>query len=109
MDENLTKLEELILKGALEVDGLTDSGTFLYKFTDKLKDIEPGLFDAIQKRMYREIMLLWESGFVTMDVTEDNPVVNLTDKAFDKDALDKLPEQIRANLIALMKSMSEEL
>jgi hypothetical protein len=109
MNENLTKLEELILNGALEVDGLTDSGAFLYKFTDKLKDIEPALYEAIQKRMYREIMILWESGFVTMDVTEDNPVVNLTDKAFDKDALDKLPEQIRANLIALMKSMSEEL
>ena len=109
MDENLTKLEDLILKGAIEIDGLTDSGTFLYKFTDKLKDIEPALYIAIQKKMYREIMILWESGFVTMDVTDDNPTVNLTDKAFDKDALNELPEQIRANLVALMKSMSEEL
>jgi hypothetical protein len=109
MNEDLSKLEDLILKGAIEVDGLTDSGAFLYKFTNKLKDIEPGLYEAIQKKMYREIMLLWESGFITMDVTAENPIVMLTDKAFDKDALNELPEQIKANLIALMKSMSEEL
>jgi hypothetical protein len=44
-----------------------------------------------------------------MDVTVDNPIVKLTDKAFDKEALEELPEQIKANLIALIRSMSEDL
>jgi hypothetical protein len=36
------------------------------------------------------------------------PIV-VTDKAFDKEALEELPEQIKANLIALIRSMSEDL
>jgi hypothetical protein len=81
----------------------------LYNFTDKLQEIDPDLYNAIQQRMYAEIMFLWQSGFISMDVTLSNPIIKITDKALDKEALDKLPEQIKANLIALIKSMSEEL
>jgi hypothetical protein len=109
MSEDLTKLDELILNGSIEISGLTNSGAFLYKFTDKLQEIDPDLYNAIRQRMYSEIMLLWQSGFITMDVTVDNPIVKLTDKAFDNEALNELPEQIKANLIALIRSMSEDL
>ena len=109
MSEELTKLDELILNGSIEVTGLTNSGAFLYKFTDKLQETDPDLYDAIRQRMYGEIMFLWQAGFIAMDVTVDNPIVKLTDKAFDKEALEELPEQIKANLIALIRSMSEEL
>lgn len=109
MSEDLTKLDELILNGSIEISGLTDSGAFLYKFTNKLQQIDPDLYDAIRQRMYGEIMFLWQAGFIAMDVTVDNPIVKVTDKAFDKEALEELPEQIKANLIALIRSMSEEL
>lgn len=109
MSEDLTKLDELILNGSIEISGLTNSGAFLYKFTDKLQQIDPDLYDAIRQRMYGEIMFLWQAGFISMDVTIDNPIVKLTDKAFDKEALEELPEQIKGNLIALIRSMSEEL
>jgi hypothetical protein len=107
MDEDISKLDELILSGGVEVSGLTDSGQFLYKFTDKLKDIDADLYNAIRQKMYEEIMFLWQKGFISMDITVNNPIVKLTDKAFDKDEVENLPEDVRANLLAFIKSMSE--
>ena len=108
MDEDLTKLDELILNGGLEISTITDSGHFLYKFTDKLKDLDPELYEAVMQKMYEEVMFLWQNNFITMDITADNPVVTLTDKAFDDDALKELPDTVRANLIAVIKSLSEQ-
>jgi hypothetical protein len=42
-----------------------------------------------------------------MDITVNNPIVRLTEKAFDKDEVDNLPEDIKANLLAFIRSMSE--
>jgi hypothetical protein len=107
MDEDISKLDELILNGGVEVSGLTDSGQFLYKFTDKLQDIDADLYNAIRQKMYEEIMFLWQKGFISMDITVNNPIVRLTEKAFDKDEVDNLPEDIKANLLAFIRSMSE--
>jgi hypothetical protein len=107
MDEDISKLDELILNGGVEVSGLTDSGQFLYKFTDKLQDIDVDLYNAIRQKMYEEIMFLWQKGFISMDITVNNPIVRLTEKAFDKDEVDSLPEDIKANLLAFIRSMSE--
>lgn len=108
MNEDLSKVDELILNGGLEVAGLTESGSFLYKFTDKLKDIDPELHSHLMTTMYDQIMFLWENDFITMDVTQENPTVSFTKKAFDPEAVQDLPEFIRVNLALLIKSMMEQ-
>jgi hypothetical protein len=108
MDEDLTKLDKLILNGGIEISGLTDSGQFLYKFTDKLQDIDINLYNAVRQKMYDEIMFLWQKDFISMDVTVNNPIVRLTEKAFDKNAIEELPEDVKANLLAFIKAISEQ-
>lgn len=77
-------IDNLILSGALEPCGIDmESGEMLYNFTEKLKQIDPLLHDEFQRYFTSETMALWEHGFIEMDLTLDQPVVSLTQKAFD--------------------------
>ena len=108
MEENITRLDELILEGGIEVASLSESGEFLYKFTDKLKDIDPQIYNNVIQMMYKEIIFLWENGFISMDITSSNPKVTLMEKAFDSEEVDQLPESMRFNLLAIIRSITEE-
>lgn len=83
---------ELVEKGALEIVG-TDKETneIIYKVTDKMKEVNPLLFEEHQNHVHDETMFLWENGFLDIDVTEVNPIVKLTPKAFNPDAVARLP------------------
>ena len=107
MDKKITKMDELILSGAMEVDSLSSSGDFLYRFTDKLKDLEPDIYKNIIKQMYQQVLYLWEIGFISMDVSQENPVITLTPKAYDQKSIDALPDFTRANLFFIIKSIEE--
>lgn len=99
-------IEDLILKGALEVAGLDiETGEPLYNFTDKLKDINPKLHDEHSKYFAVETMALWEYGFLSMDVTEANPVVSLTNKSFDPEEIAKLDKQHQYTLKEIVRVM----
>jgi energy-converting hydrogenase Eha subunit G len=94
MSESGDKIEELILSGALEVSGIDiDTGEMLYNFTDKLRDINPELFKDMSDYISRETMALWVDGFLDIDVTEKNPLVTLTEKAFDEKEIKKLSKE----------------
>jgi hypothetical protein len=108
MNENLSKIDELILEGGIEVASLSESGDFLYKFTDKLKDLDPDLYQNIIQIMYKEIIFLWELGFISMDITSKDPKVTLTDRAFDSEEINKLPESTKSNLVAIIRSITEQ-
>lgn len=89
-DEN-DIIQDLILQGALEFAGIDiDTGDVLYNFTDKLKDIHPQLHNEQSKYFAAETMALWENGFISMDITDSNPLVTLTPKAFNVDEVAKL-------------------
>lgn len=83
---------ELVKKGALEVTGTdAETGEIIYKVTSKMKDINPLLFKEHQDHVHDETMFLWEQGFLNINVTEANPIVKLTPKAFNPDAIISLP------------------
>lgn len=97
-------IEDLILSGALEVAGLDiETGEALYNFTDKLKDINPKLHNEQSKYFATETMALWEYGFLSMDVTDPNPIVSLTDKSFDQDEVAKLDKQHQYTLKEIIR------
>jgi len=101
------KIEELILSGALEVCGVDiDTGEMLYNFTDKLKDINPELFKDMSDYISTETMSLWAEGFLDIDVTEVNPMVRLTDKAFDDEEVSKLPKEKQYTLKEIIRIIS---
>lgn len=91
MDREEQIIEDLILQGALEVAGIDlETGEALYNFTSKLKDVSPHLHDEFSTYFSKETMALWENGFISMDITQSNPIVMLTPKAFDSNEIVKL-------------------
>ena len=107
MSDSGDKIEELILSGALEVSGIDiDSGEMLYNFTDRLKDINPELFKDMSDYISTETMALWAEGFLDIDVTETNPMVKLTPKAFDDAEVNKLPKEKQYTLKEIIRIIS---
>ena len=81
--EDQDAIDYLILNKGLEVVGVdSKTGELLYSFTPKIKELMPDLYDAHINHVNKEIMALWEKGFVNVDFLSDNPIVTLSDKAF---------------------------
>lgn len=103
--EDTPSIEDLILSGAIEVSAVdAETGELLYTFTDKMKELLPELYKMHINHIHNEIMYFWEKGLVYIDdVTSNNPVVSLTEKAFDEDALNNLSSSKRESLEELKR------
>lgn len=86
-------IDYLLLNGALEPAGISDTGEPLYNFTPKLKHVLPELYEEHMRHVNAELMGLWEKGFINMDLFSENPMVKLAPKAFDSDEVSKLSDQ----------------
>ena len=98
MKQDKYDIEKLILAGGLQIAGVDENGNPLYQFTEKMKQINEELYKDHLNFVNSEIMKLWESGFVDMNLFDDEPRVTLTPKAFVPDALAKLTKQQRWSL-----------
>jgi hypothetical protein len=88
------EIDDLILSGALEPAGIDpESGEMLYNFTDKLKDVSPVLHREVNNAFNAHVMKLWELGMVSMDITDKNPLVQLTEKSFEPDLISQLNDE----------------
>jgi hypothetical protein len=104
MDYEDQVIEDLILQGALEVAGIDmDTGEPLYNFTSKMKDVSPALHDEFSTYFTRETMALWQHGFISMDITQSNPVVSLLPKAFDPKEVKKLEKDHQYTLKEIIR------
>jgi hypothetical protein len=91
--EDQDAIDYLILNKALEVAGVdSKTGELLYAFTPKVKDIMPELYHEHLNHVNSEIMRMWEKGFVNVDFFAEEPVVTLTEKAFDQAEISKLSQ-----------------
>lgn len=91
MDKNQNIMDFLIINGALEVAGIdSENGQFLYQFTPKLREVMPELYNEHLNHVNSELMGLWEKGYLNIDLTDDNPIVTLSEKAVDPEQLAKL-------------------
>lgn len=101
--------DKLVLTGGLRFAGKDpETGQNMYIKTEMLKDIDPKLDFALGKYFSEMIMGLWEKGFINMDVTEANPIVNLSEKCFDVDQVKSLDANERSALKQLMKSLFDK-
>lgn len=101
-------IEKLILIGAMEVSGINEEGEFLYRFTPKLKDINPELFHMIQNTINDGIMSLWVDGYLDVDMMKDEPMVRLTEKCFDEEALAELDEDRKKFLEGIIERFQQQ-
>ena len=84
-------IKNLILQGALEVAGVdSENGEFLYAITSKMKDIMPDMYEDHLKTVNRDLLNLWEKGYVNIDLFLPDPVVTISEKGMDKNEISKL-------------------
>jgi hypothetical protein len=107
-DDMSEMMDDLMQQGALEIVGVdSETGQFLYSFTEKLKEINPIIYQMMMESFYESIVRLWEKGFLSMDITEENPIVKATQKVFDQEAIEKLSAEDRVVLSDILSKMSE--
>lgn len=86
-------IESLILQGALEIAGLDENSNILYSFTPKMAEINPELHKQHLNSVNQEVMYLWEKGFLNVSFFDNDPVVTLTEKAFNNTELSILSKE----------------
>lgn len=98
-------LDSLILSGLVEVSAFDpESEEMLYTFTNKFKESMPDLHRAHMNYVHSELMYFWELGIVDIEgMEEENPLVRLTEKAFDENILNKLSNEQRVSLEELKR------
>lgn len=98
-------IEELILSGAVEVSGVdSNTGEFLYTFTEKFRDVLPEIYNHRMAFIQQEVMYFYEIGLLDInDPLSPNPVISLTELAFDQEILDDLPEEKKESLEELKR------
>ena len=102
-------VEKLILEGVVEVSGINSkTGEFMYGFTDKLQELYPELYQRSLQFFNKFIMDLWTLGFLKMDITEQNPKVSLTLKAFQEEELSTLDDELAHTLNIIKTAMQKE-
>lgn len=105
---DITKLDEMILDGSIEVAGVLSDGSLTYKFTDKVKENNPEIHQEILEFFYKQVVIFWEKGFLNFDFSSDDPLVTVTEKIYDKDAIDSLKEIERVNLGLIISLMTKQ-
>jgi len=89
--EEQDAIDYLLLNGGLEVVGLdSDNGEFLYAFTPKIKDLMPELYKEHISDVNKNVLKLWEMGYLEIDFMQQDPVITLGAKAFDLGEVSKL-------------------
>lgn len=73
------ELDHYIEIGAVEVAGIEEDGEFIFKITEKAKEVAPELWDAHQEHVDEVLLGLFEEGLLTVSYNEDlEAIVELT-------------------------------
>jgi hypothetical protein len=105
-NEEDSLIDDLILAGGLEISGIDEkTGEFLYTMTGKMKDLMPELYEEHLSDVNKEIMKLWEKGFVNVDMMNDDPIVTVTKKAYDIIEISKLSKEEAWSLEEIKRMM----
>jgi hypothetical protein len=109
-EERVNKMIDLLfMKGLIEISSVdSNTGEFLYQFSPDIKEIVPNFEEDSQKMFLENLDVLWIKGFIAMDKTEENPIVSLTDIAFDPESVAKLAVHERTVLYTIMEAMKHE-
>jgi hypothetical protein len=70
----------------------------LYQFTDKLKEVSPMLYKEHLAFINDQIMKFWQEGFLEVNFLEDSPIIFLSEKCFDENAISKLSKEDQWNI-----------
>lgn len=104
MDPIDETIEALILSGAIEIAALDEqTGQPLYAFSPKIKEIMPELYQEHLNQVHTDTMMLWELGFLDIDLLSEDPIVTLTDKAFADEEIEKISRELQISLLEIKR------
>ena len=84
-------VDKMILAGLVEVSGVhKDTGEFLYSFSRNLETLDPELSRHVDEVFRLTVMKLWEKGFVDGNMEDEDPLITVTEKGFNKKDLESL-------------------
>lgn len=99
-------VDKLILAGVVEVAGIDEgSGEFVYGFTDKLEQLTNGIKDRLDQMFFEDVQVLWEKGFLNMDITKPNPVVTLAERAMVEAERERLEPNLKQTLNYIINAL----
>jgi hypothetical protein len=102
-------INELILDGGLEVSAIDqDTGEILYSFTPKIKELMPDLYQEHIQTVNKEVMNLWEKGFLEIDLFNTDPIITITEKALNKKNIDTLSKQEQWSLLEIIRLLKHK-
>lgn len=106
MDDADSLIEKLILDGLVEPAAIdSNTGEILFSFTDKVREEYPAMYKSVMEEFYNDINYLWEKGYLNITITDDNPMVTITEKALNKEEVDKLPYQLQVQLTIILEAL----
>ena len=89
--EEQDSIDYLLLNGGIEVVGVdSDNGEFLYAFTPKIKELMPELYKEHITDVNKNMLKLWELGYLEIDFMQEDPMIKLSPKSFDLEEVSKL-------------------
>jgi len=87
-------IKNLILEGALEVAGMdSENGELLYTITPKMQEVMPDMYEDHLTQVNKDILNLWEKGYVNINFLDEEPMVTISEKGLDKKEVAKLSKQ----------------
>ena len=102
-------IDNLILEGGIEFAGIdSETGEIMYSITPKIKDLMPELYEEHLNFINDELMALWEKGFVDIDFLNDDPLIYISDKSYDKGEVMKLSKEERWSLRELKRAIESQ-
>ena len=84
-------IKNLILEGALEVAGVdSETNELLYSITPKMQEVMPDMYEDHLTQVNKDLLNLWEKGYVNIDFFLADPIVTISEKGVDKAEISKL-------------------
>jgi hypothetical protein len=84
-------IKNLILEGALEVAGVdSETNELLYTITPKMQEVMPDMYEDHLTQVNKDLLNLWEKGYVNIDFLLPDPIVTISEKGLDKIEISKL-------------------
>lgn len=99
-------VDKLILAGVVEVAGLDkETGEFVYGFTDKLTELTEEIKQRMDRMFFEEVQILWQRGFLNMNIMEKNPTITLAQRAMVEEEREALEPRLKETLKYIMNTM----
>lgn len=84
----------LLAEGGIKFTGYDDSTQEkMYVFTPKIKELMPDLYQQHLNSVNKEVMNLWEKGYLNLDLFAKDPLISLTGKALSSTSLKELSKE----------------